>query len=98
MKDTQTSLENVMCSPSLSQVGQFWLPDDRKTPNIEGLDGVSIETDLMRKGHCQRFFSEKGRRIIRGGSETRTKKNPSVFTPPPPNEYFYYDKKNVGFK
>jgi len=51
----------------VTQVGPFWPHDDKKTPNIEGLDVVSIETDLMRKGHCQRFFSEKGRRIIRWG-------------------------------
>lgn len=83
-------------------MSQFLLLDDRKTPNTEGLDDVSIETHPMRKGHCQRFSSEEGRWIIGGGSHARTKKHyfiihfyPSI--PLSPNQYSNNDK-NVGFK
>lgn len=100
MKNAQDKSQCEMFS--YLQVDQFWPPDDRKTPNIEGLDGVSIETDLMRKGHCQRFSSEKGRRIRGGGSQTRTKKSffihPFLYIPLPPLTNILKMIKNVGFK
>lgn len=68
------------------------------TPNIEGLDVVSIETDLMRKGHCQRFFSEKRQKDYRRGQSDKNKKSSFIIHfYPPPNEYSNNDK-NVGFK
>lgn len=65
-RHTDTHL-NVMHSPSQSQVGHFRPPDDKKPPNIEGLDVVSIETDLMRKGHCQVSLRKKQEDYRSGG-------------------------------
>ena len=56
------------------------------TPNIEGLDVVSIETDLLRKGHCQRFFSEKRQKDYRRGAVRQEQKKAvllSIFIQPP---------------
>lgn len=44
---TQTNLQRCMLLLVTRGAGQIWPPDDRKTPYIERLGVVSIETDLI---------------------------------------------------